>query len=306
MEGLADSHHRALYSELGGYDRFVAGFLRITDRLLADSVFYRICPELHNSGKTREGVPVYLQLLGSRPEAMAINAARAVALGASGIDLNFGCPAPIVNRHDGGAVLLKNPQRIFEVISAVRKSVPQNFPVTAKVRLGFHDKLQMVEIAMATAQAQVDLLVIHARTRDEGYRPPAHWAAIGRIKESVTIPIVANGEIWSVEDYFRCRELSGCSGVALGRGAIARPGLVWEIRKAIANEVSHPYQWTQVINVLLPRFIANLATTGPEPFVLARTKQWLKYLALNYPEGDRFFHKVKRSEKINDILNIQD
>ncbi|MCB0363705.1 MAG: tRNA-dihydrouridine synthase, partial [Bdellovibrionales bacterium] len=117
MEGVIDSVMRDLLTSIGGIDQCTTEFIRVTDRELPDHVFYRYCPELKSGGKTPGGIPVFLQLLGSRPEEMAINAQKAVALGAIGIDLNFGCPAKTVNRHDGGASLLKDPQRLFDVTS---------------------------------------------------------------------------------------------------------------------------------------------------------------------------------------------
>ena len=109
MEGVVDPVIRALYSKIGGYDQFVTEFVRVTDKLLPDKVFFRYAPELKTSGRTAEGVPVYVQILGGKAEWMAENAAAVARLGAPGLDINFGCPAKTVNRHDGGASLLQKP-----------------------------------------------------------------------------------------------------------------------------------------------------------------------------------------------------
>ena len=106
MEGVTDWAMRDLLTEVGGIDQCVTEFLRITDTLMPPSVFEKNCPELKTGSRTRSGTPVFIQLLGGQAEPLAMDAARAVDLGALGIDLNFGCPAPTVNRHDGGATLL--------------------------------------------------------------------------------------------------------------------------------------------------------------------------------------------------------
>ena len=139
MEGLLDFVLRDVLTRVGGVDRCVSEFIRITGTLLPDKVFLRYVPELHHGGRTLAGVPVRAQLLGSDPVCMAENAARLAALGPEGIDLNFGCPAKVVNRHGGGAALLQEPERIATLVAAVRRAVPAHLPVSAKMRLGFND-----------------------------------------------------------------------------------------------------------------------------------------------------------------------
>jgi tRNA-dihydrouridine synthase C len=151
MEGVVDWVLREMLSEVGGLDRLVTEFVRVTDRRLPDHVFHKYSPELLQGGKTQAGTPVYIQLLGGQAEPLAENAQRAVELGAPGIDLNFGCPAKTVNRHDGGAVILRDPQRVFQLSRAVRQAVPAAVPVTVKVRLGFDRKDLRTEIAQESS-----------------------------------------------------------------------------------------------------------------------------------------------------------
>ncbi|MEO0337441.1 MAG: tRNA-dihydrouridine synthase family protein, partial [Pseudomonadota bacterium] len=222
MEGVVDPIVRRMWTAIGGIDHCVTEFVRVTDKLLPDHVFFKYCPELLQGGVTDSGIPVFVQLLGGQPEPMADNAFKVFALGAPGLDLNFGCPAKTVNRHDGGAALLKNPERLFNIISEIRKVVPKSFPVTAKVRLGFEDKTLVREISQACSEGGALRLTVHARTKVEGYKPPAHWEFIAIMKEVSKIPVIANGDIWNLEDYQRCREISGCADVALGRCLMAR------------------------------------------------------------------------------------
>lgn len=291
MEGVVDFVLRDLFSEIGGYDQFTTEFIRVTSTINPPKKFYRYCPELKTQGKTRHGVPVYVQLLGGDPSAMAENAAFACELGAKGIDLNFGCPAKRVNQHDGGASILKTPRRLYEIISAVRAVVPAATPVTAKVRLGFEDKNDAVEIAQQVAAARASKLTIHARTKVEGYRPPAHWNYIAKMKAVVQIPIVANGDIWNIESFDRCHAITNCQEFAIGRPALALPNLA----RLIKGLDSQPMPWMELQTIWLPKFIqaANLYNSNTL-FALARTKQWLAMLTRTYPEAKVAFAEVKR------------
>lgn len=302
MEGVVDPVIRALYSSIGGFDHFVTEFVRVSDQLLPEKMYYRYCPELHNGGKTKEGHPVFIQLLGGRPEMLAENAAFAQSLGALGIDLNFGCPAKTVNRHDGGATLLKNPSRLYDVITAVKKAVKDEIPVTAKVRLGFEDKSLCNEIAMAVDQAKASSLTIHARTKLEGYKPPAHWEFIAQMRESVQsgMPVIANGDIWSLADYLKCIEVTGCQKVALGRGAIAKPDLARVIKAHINNQKLDDADWTYIKPYWLSYFVSESEKVN-EKFAIRRTKQWVKLLSREYAEAGRSFENIKRCQTLVEI-----
>ena len=225
MEGVIDHTMRELLTSLGGIDRCVTEFVRVIDRLLPPKVFYRLCPELAAGGTTANGVPVYIQLLGGQAGPLAENAARAAELGARGIDLNFGCPAKTVNRSDGGSVILREPQRVHAIAAAVRAAVPAHIPVTVKTRLGYEDESLFLDIVRGIDAARITELTVHARTKRHGYRPPAYWDEISRARQITNLPIIANGEIWSPADALRCREVTGCDDLMLGRGVLCRPDL---------------------------------------------------------------------------------
>lgn len=277
MEGVLDWVLRELLSDVGGVDRMVTEFVRVTDQLLPEHVFHKYSPELKTGGKTRSGTPVFIQLLGGKPEWLAENAVRAAELGAPGIDLNFGCPAKTVNRHDGGAALLKNPERVFQVTDAVRKAVPSHIPVTVKTRLGFEHKDYHRQIAEAAALAKASHIVVHARTKLEMYQPPAHWHYIKSMSQGLQLPFLANGEIWNVDDYRLCVEASGTSKVALGRGLVRRPTLAHEIRRAMTNQDGLQAIPEFCYVDFLSRFCENTCSHRGEIFTLARAKQLLRY-----------------------------
>lgn len=293
MEGLLDFVLRDVLTRIGGVDRCVSEFIRVTGSLLPDKVFLRFIPELHNGGCTLAGVPVRAQLLGSDPVSMAENAARLAELGPEGIDLNFGCPAKTVNRHGGGAALLREPERIAAVVAAVRRAVPAHLPVSAKMRLGYDGTHLALECAQAMEEGGACELVVHARTKADGYRPPAYWEQIPAIREAVRIPVVANGEIWTVADAQRCRAVSGCDALMLGRGIVADPGLALAIRDADAGRADAPPLPWEALHPHIARFW-HLVCEDLEPRQRAgRLKQWLNLLRRRYPEAEAAFQEVR-------------
>lgn len=293
MEGLLDFVLRDVLTRVGGVDRCVSEFIRITGTLLPDKVFLRYVPELHHGGRTLAGVPVRAQLLGSDPVCMAENAARLAALGPEGIDLNFGCPAKVVNRHGGGAALLREPERIAALVASVRRAVPAHLPVSAKMRLGFHDASLARECAQAMQDGGACEIVVHARTKLDGYRPPAYWELIPAIRAAVSVPVVANGEIWTVEDAQRCRAVSGCDALMLGRGMVADPGLARALRAADAGQPGGDgVQWVD----LLPHLhdFWRLVCLHLEPRQRAgRLKQWLNLMRRRFPEAEQAYQQVR-------------
>lgn len=299
MEGLLDFVLRDILTRAGGIDRCVSEFIRITDQLLPERVFTRIVPELHNGGRTLAGVPVRAQLLGSDPVCLAENAARLAALGPAGIDLNFGCPAKVVNRHGGGAALLEEPDTIAAIVAAVRRAVPAHMPVSAKMRLGFNDDSKAVECALAMADNGADELVVHARTKLQAYRPPAFWERIADIRAAVAIPVVANGEIWTVDDARRCREASGCDMLMIGRGAVADPGLGLAI-KASLRGAQDGMTWPALVP-LLAEFWQVVCTRLDARSRPGRLKQWLNFLRRRFPEAETAYQALKT---INDPAQI--
>ena len=292
MEGLLDFVLRDILTRVGGIDRCVSEFIRITDQLLPERVFTRIVPELHNGGRTFAGVPVRAQLLGSDPACMADNAARLASLGPAGIDLNFGCPANVVNRHGGGAALLKEPETIHAIVAAVRRAVPAHMPVSAKMRLGYLDDSRAVECALAISDGGADELVVHARTKAQAYRPPAYWERIADIRAAVNIPVVANGDIWTVDDARRCREMSGCDSLMIGRGAVVDPGLGLAIKSDMSKTASELVSWAQLLPLIL-EFWRIVTTRLDSKAQAGRLKQWLNFLRRRFPEAELAYQALK-------------
>lgn len=296
MEGVVDPVLREILTDIGGIDYCVTEFIRVTTNLFPEKVFLRYAPELRQGSKTSAGTPLMVQLLGGDPSPVAENAARVCDMGAFGIDLNFGCPAKTVNRHDGGATLLKDPERVFQMASAVRKAVSAEKPVTIKVRLGFSHKDYIREIAQAADQAGATWLAVHARTKEEGYRPPAHWGYIAHMREASQLPIIANGDIWTPEDFHNCTREAGTPHVMLGRGLVARPQLALEIKNQQGLEPWRNFKST------LKVFLEKSRNHKDEHFAVTRFKQWTKLLGRTYPEALALFQKVKRNKEYGETV----
>lgn len=306
MEGLLDHRLRDALTRGGngapagnGIDACVTEFIRVTGTLLPVERFRRVVPELARGGRTAAGVPVRVQFLGSDPASMAENAARAAALGAPGIDINFGCPAKLVNRHGGGAALLRDPALMRAIVEAVRRGVPAAVPVTAKMRLGYDTPDAALDCARALADGGAAELVVHARTRADGYRPPAYWDWIARIREAVRVPVIANGEIWTPADAQRCRAVSGCGDLMLGRGMVANPALALMVRGG--RESAYP--WPEMLDALA-RYWDALEAQLPERYLHGRIKQWLLHLGRHYPEAREQFAGIRRLVRAQEVARV--
>ncbi|TMM45020.1 tRNA-dihydrouridine synthase [Colwellia ponticola] len=292
MEGVLDYRMRDLLTQVGSYDLCVTEFIRVIDQVLPDRVFYRYCPELIDASAygscTKAGTPVRVQLLGQSPEYMAENAAKVIELGSNGIDINFGCPSKTVNKSRGGAILLKDPENLYQIVKAVKAAVPNDTIVSAKIRLGYEDKSLAIENAQAVEAAGANELTVHARTKVEGYKPPAHWHWIAKINNEISIPVIANGEVWNLADAITCREVSGCNDIMVGRGALTIPNL-----GQVIKQESDVMPWLQV-QALLSAYTEFETDGDKSKYYCNRIKQWLKYLKGYYQQADLLFDEVRR------------
>ena len=305
MEGLVDAPIRETLTKVGGIDRCVTEFIRVTHGMLPPRIFYKYAPELYNGALTEVGTPVAVQLLGSNADMMGRHGAKAAELGAGQVDINFGCPAKTVNKHKGGCVLMREPELMHEITAAVRKAVPAHIPVTAKMRLGYDDRSMGVACGQALDAAGASEIVIHARSKVDGYKPPAYWEEIAKVREAVKSHVIANGEIWTVEDYWRCRKVSGCDDVMIGRGLIARPDLAAQIKASQNGEVLEPMSWAEAV-VLVREYAAALQTRLEDKYVTGRIKQWLNYLRQGFAEAEALWPQARKIREVAPMLACLD
>lgn len=172
--------------------------------------------------------PISIQLFDRRPDFLAEAACKAVAQGADTIDINMGCPVNKITKNGGGSSLLRDPDTAVQIVEAVCGAV--SVPVTVKTRIGWDDEaINAVEFALLMESAGAKMLTLHGRTRSQGYNGTARWDWIGKVKAALTIPVIANGDIFSVESALRCLAQTGADGIMCSRGTLGYPYLVGEI-----------------------------------------------------------------------------
>ena len=167
--------------------------------------------------------PLAMQLFGNEPEPVARAAAYVEELGCADIiDFNMGCPAPKIVKNRSGSALLLDPERAQAILTALRKAV--RIPVTVKMRIGFDDDhINVIEMAKRAEAAGVDAIAVHGRTREQYYKDHADWGKIAEVKQAVSVPVIANGDIRTTDDLARVFRETKCDGVMIGRAAQGNP-----------------------------------------------------------------------------------
>ena len=221
MAGVTDLPFRLLCKEQG------AGLVCM-EMVSAKAIYYNN----KNTEALMETAPgeraVSLQLFGSDPEIMAAMAHRIEDRPFDILDINMGCPVPKVVNNGEGSALLKNPELVRSIVSAVVKAVDK--PVTVKIRRGFdEDSVNAVEIAKIIEDCGAAAVAVHGRTREQYYSGKADWEIIRQVKEAVSIPVIGNGDVTSPETAVALMEQTGCDGIMIGRAVRGNPWLFSEI-----------------------------------------------------------------------------
>ncbi|MEP0909353.1 tRNA dihydrouridine synthase DusB [Leptolyngbya sp. GB1-A1] len=234
--GSFEVKSRVLQSPLSGVTDLV--FRRLVRRYAPDSMMYT---EMVNATGLHyvkqlpkimeidpEERPISIQLFDCRPDFLAEAAQKAVDEGADTVDINMGCPVNKITKNGGGSSLLRQPELAGEIVRSVVKAV--NVPVTVKTRIGWSEsEINAVEFAQRMQDAGAQMLTLHGRTRAQGYNGSARWEWIAKVKGALSIPVIANGDIFSVEAAIRCLEMTGADGVMCSRGTLGYPFLVGEV-----------------------------------------------------------------------------
>ena len=234
---------RVLQSPLSGVTDLV--FRRLVRRYAPDSMIYTemvSAREIHHLSElptimamptasyaiARGENPISIQLFDCRPDFMAQAAQKAVAEGANTIDINMGCPVNKITKKGGGSSLLRQPKVAEAIVKTVVEAV--DVPVTVKTRIGWDDReINIIDFARRMEAQGAQMLTLHGRTRAQGYNGNARWEWIAKVKQALAIPVIANGDIFSVEAAIKCLEITNADGVMCSRGTLGYPFLVGEI-----------------------------------------------------------------------------
>lgn len=222
--------------------------------------------------------PAAIQLFGSEPGILAEAAARCLEFGPDAIDLNMGCPTPKIVRNGDGSALMKQPDLIFQIVDAVAHAVP--LPVTVKLRKGWDgEHANAVECALAAQSGGAAAVTVHGKTREQFYAPGVDLELIGRVKAALRIPVIGNGEITSPESALQMRQVTGCDGLMIGRGALGNPFLFERIATYLQTGELLPQPDTALrLDTALRQIERMVALKGEHLAMLEARKQFAWYI----------------------------
>lgn len=285
MAGLTHSPLRRLLADLGGVGLYA------TEMLSARSLPSETPDSSPFLARTPQEHPLCYQLLIADPAEAAPALAALAPAGPQAIDLNLGCPAPLVRRRGGGSRLMQEPTRARAVVAAVRRATA--LPLSAKIRLGETlDEGALVEFCRLLAGEGVELITVHARLRREPYGRTPRWGPIAAVKRAVDVPVVANGGIFSVDDARRCREASGCDGLMLARGAVMRPWLFAEVSAWLTGAPAPPVPPRPALYFRLATYLQEGLAA---PRQLGRLKEFTHLFSQTYAFGHSLASAVQAS-----------
>lgn len=292
---------RVLQSPLAGVsDRIFRGLVRrwAPDALLFTEMVNATSLELgHGLQKVeelgQEAGPIGVQLFDHRPAAMADAARRAEAAGAFLIDINMGCPVKKIAKKGGGSGLIRDPDLAARIVGTVAAAV--SIPVTVKTRLGWcGSDAEPVAWCRQLQEAGAQLLTLHGRTREQGFKGQADWQAIAAVKRALTIPVIANGDVNSPADALRCLEVTGADGVMVGRGTMGAPWLVGQIDAALSGRPVPPTPDAAARLVLAAEQLrALVAAKGDHGLLIAR--KHMGWTCTGFPGAPQLRHALMRA-----------
>lgn len=290
MAGVTDIAYRILAHEMGC--ELVFG-----EMVSALGIHYRNAKTLEMLRSIPEERPIAIQIFGSDPARMSEAAQYIETLGAADIiDVNFGCPVPKVVKNGEGSALLKNPELGAKILETIKKTI--KLPLTVKMRLGW-DRDDSVELAKRFESAGVDAIAVHGRTREQYYSGKADWNAIANVKKSVTIPVIANGDIRSLEDLRKIQEITNADGFMIGRAAQGNP---WIFRELIEERRINP-TLTERAEMILKHLNLLIRFKG-EKIGCMEMRRHATWYTRGLPFSSELREKFNRANSPDDFKNI--
>jgi nifR3 family TIM-barrel protein len=287
MQDVTDLPFMRLMARYGGPDLFYTEYFRVH----ATSNLEK--PILRSITENDTGKPVIAQMIGNDIPALVRTARELQEHPVAAIDLNLGCPAPVVYRKCAGGGLLREPKRVDAILGALREAI--EIPFTVKTRLGFDDPRVFDELLPIFARHRIDLLTIHARTVAEMYRSEVHYDFIARATSELTCPILANGNIYSAEKADEVLRTTGARGLMIGRGAIRNPWLFHQFRQFKRGEPLFVPRGCDVLNYLRDLYETTKPTTDfRETAQVQKMKKYTNFIGVGVDAEGRFLHEIRR------------
>lgn len=299
MAAVTNLPMRTLCEEAG------AGFT-LTEFLPAHAVARGVPRILARMTASLGGRPFGVQIFGREPKDLASAARAAHATGASLVDINMGCPAKAVVSGACGSALMRTPELAAELVAAVREAIAP-LPVTVKIRAGWDDTHRNApEFAARMAQAGARWITVHGRTRTQGFSGQADWTLIAEVKRTVSVPVVANGDVVDAESFRQVLEVTGCDGVMIGRGALGNP---WIFRRLACIWRGEPDPGPPTVQerwTTLKRHYALYLETVSKPQAVREMRKHVGWYTKGLPRSAEFRDAVNHIDDPQTLMSVVD
>ena len=251
---------------------------------------------------SEETGPIGVQLFDHRPDSMVDAAVKAESSGAFLVDINMGCPVKKIARKGGGSALLKEPELAQLIVKKVSKAI--SIPLTVKIRLGWCEATSdPVSFSLGLQEAGAQLITVHGRTRRQGFTGGSNWDAISKIKDSLDIPIIANGDIKNSQDAIECLKITNADGVMIGRASMGAPWLIGQIYEEIKNQKTFkPPDAKMKINLSLEHLKLLVAKKGNHGLLIAR--KHMSWTCRDFEGASTLRHKLVRASTTKEAIKL--
>jgi len=298
MQDVTDLAFMRVMAHYGAPDYFFTEFFRIHAQSKPEKHIVRSIDE------NQTGRPVFAQLIGEELVHLSRTAVELLRHPVAGIDLNMGCPAPKVYKKNVGGGLLRDPQKIDEILGCLRQTVPGLF--TVKMRIGFEDTTHFERILDLINKHEIDLLSLHGRTVKEMYRSEVHYDYIARAVERVKCPVLANGNITSAATAVRVLAQTKAAGVMIGRHAIRNPWIFRQCREAFAGQPVTPITLADVRDYIARLYDATRQDGLLERVHVNKMKKYLNFVGQSVDATGAFLHEMRRTESELELFAVCD
>ncbi len=284
MQDVTDWAFWKLMRAYGGADLYFTEYFRVYETSRLDKHILRSITE------NPTGRPAIAQMIGNDIPALVRSAKELQRHAVAGVDLNLGCPAPVVYRKCAGGGLLREPERVDRILGALREAIAA--PFTVKTRIGFDSPDVFEELLPIFAKHSLDLLTVHGRTVKEMYRPGVHYDFIARAGEAMACPVIANGGVDSAATALRVLDETKAAGLMIGRGAIRNPWIFDQIRAATRGEAVREPTGDEVLAYVHALYEATWPKGVDEKLHVQKMKKYMNFLGAGV--GPEFLHDIRR------------